>query len=189
MAKYMVDRRRKRRAQLIEKLGGECVRCGSKEELHLDHKDPKLQEFRLTGKNLDGSWDKILEETSNCQLLCQPCHVKKTREDGYAPPWNKGISQCGEVLPEHGCEPSYMRGCRCQECYQARHDARVRRGEIKGTRGPSGQRGVIKHGTRAGYVCELRLHLPICEECRIANRDDARRRREKKKLLACGISR
>lgn len=135
MAEYMANRRKTRRNQLIEMSGGKCVRCGSNEDLHFDHIDRTQQEFRLNGKKLDGSWEKILEEWSKCQLLCRPCHLQKTKEDGYNPPWNKGKSKYGEDLPEHGCEVSYMRGCRCDLCRQARHDARVRRGDLKGTRG------------------------------------------------------
>ena len=188
MAVYMADRRKKRRQQLIEMSGGKCIRCGSTNELNFDHKDPSLQKFRLNGKMLDGSWEKILEEWGKCQLLCRPCHVQKTKEDGFAPAWNKGLGKDGEPLPDHGCEASYIRGCRCEECARARHDARVRRGELKGeSRGPYGQRGVIKHGTRSGYAAEKRQGLPACEDCRKANVEDSRRRRAKK--LAGGISR
>lgn len=187
MAVYMADRRKKRRQQLIEMSGGKCIRCGSTDELNFDHKDPSQQKFRLNGRNLDGSWEKILEEWSKCQLLCRPCHIQKTREDGYRPAWNKGIGRDGEPLSEHGNEAAYMRGCRCDECSQSRHEARVRRGEVTGFRGPYGKQGVIKHGTRSGYVAEKRRGLPVCEDCRKANVEDTRRRRLNK--LVGGISR
>jgi len=83
MAKYMAERRKKRRAQLIEMSGGACVRCGSEEDLHFDHKDPKEQKFRLNGKMLDGSWEKILEEwTSRC--------VEAYEADSEAKDYSKG---------------------------------------------------------------------------------------------------
>jgi hypothetical protein len=184
----MANRRKSRRAQLIEMSGGACVKCGSKEELHFDHKDPKKRSFRLNGRALDGSWEKILKEWAKCQLLCRLCHLQKTKEDGYAPAWNKGKSKYGETLPEHGCEASYAHGCRCDECSKAKHDARVRRGELKGTRGRRGPNGVlrsIKHGTRAGYTAEKRRGLPVCEECRKANAEATRNYKQAKKL-ACG---
>lgn len=139
MASYMANRRKSRRQKLIEMSGGKCVKCGSTEELHFDHKDPKQQKFRLNGKKLDGAWEKILEEWSKCQLLCRSCHVQKTREDGPRIPWNKGKAKDGSPLPEHGSESSYMRGCRCIECSAARRLARIKRGEYKGTKpqGPS----------------------------------------------------
>lgn len=184
----MANRRKDRRSKLIEMSGGKCVKCGSTEELHFDHKDPKQQEFRLNGKMLDGSWEKILEEWSKCQLLCRICHIEKTKQDGsWAVPWNKGIAKDGSFLPEHGTETSYIKGCRCSACGQARHDARIRRGEIKGTaRGPYGQRGVVKHGTRSGYTAEKRQGLPVCEECRKANAEATRLYKQNKELLACG---
>jgi hypothetical protein len=186
MAKYMAERRKRRRNQLIEMSGGKCVRCSSTADLNFDHKDPKTRSFRLNGKALDGSWEKILEEWAKCQLLCRPCHLQKTKEDGYPAPPNKGKSRDGKDLPEHGCEVSYARGCRCEECRQARYDAKVRRGELKGTRGLSEQRGTMKHGTRSGYCFEKRNGLPVCEECRKANVEATRNRRIKKKL-ACGL--
>src|ERR1700677_939656 len=181
MAKYMAERRKKRRAQLIEMSGGACVRCGSEEDLHFDHKDPKEQKFRLNGKMLDGSWEKILEEWAKCQLLCRPCHLQKTKEDGYPPPWIKGTGKDGKPIPEHGSENSYMRGCRCEDCSRARHDVRVRRGEVTGSRGPYGKRGVIRHGTRAGYTAEKRRGLPVCESCRKANTETTRAYKQSKK--------
>lgn len=131
----MANRRKERRSKLIEMSGGKCVKCGSIEELHFDHEDPEQQEFRLNGNMLDGPWKRILEEWSKCQLLCRVCHVQKTKQDGsWATPWNKGISKTGDQLPEHGTETSYVRGCRCDDCYQARRNGRIRRGEIKGIR-------------------------------------------------------
>lgn len=190
MSVYMAERRKNRRNQLIEMSGGKCQKCGSIDDLNFDHKDPKDRSFRLTGKTLDGSWEKILQEWRKCQLLCRICHIKKTKEnDEYGEPWNKGISKFGDILPEHGCETSYAHGCRCEACCKARYEAKVRRGElsgVRGIRGPNSPLGTIKHGTRSGYQKEKRLGLPVCEECRKANCEATMNRKRKKKLLACG---
>jgi len=188
MAVYMAQRKKKRRNLLIEMSGGKCVRCASTEILNFDHKEPKDRSFRLNGKDLDGSWNKILDEWKKCQLLCRKCHLLKTKENGeYKEPVNKGVSKYGEVLPKHGCESAYARGCRCSSCCKAKHDARVARGELKGIYGlrSPNQQG-IDHGTRRGYRKEKRLGLSVCEECRVANCAAARIRKQKKKLLACG---
>jgi hypothetical protein len=183
MAVYMAERRKNRRNQLIEMSGGKCVKCGSTDDLNFDHKDPKERNFRLTGDALDKAWGKVLEEWGKCQLLCRSCHLTKTREnkENNNPPPNKGISKWGEILPEHGCEAAYMHGCRCEECSKARYDARVRRGESKGIRGPRGpnQRDSIDHGTRRGYQKEKRLGLVACEECRKANAEATQLRKRK----------
>jgi len=188
MAVYMAERRKNRRNQLIEMSGGKCVKCGSTDDLNFDHKDPKERTFRLTGDALDKAWKKVLEEWGKCQLLCRECHHRKTKEnDEYGEPWNRGISKWGEVLPEHGCEAAYARGCRCDECSTARYEAKVRRGELTGVRGPRGRnspKDTIRHGTRSGYQKEKRLGLVACEECRKANAEATMNR--KKSLLACG---
>lgn len=52
-----------------------CVRCGSNEDLQLDHVDPKLKvDHRIW------SWSKERRdaETAKCQVLCYPCHITKT---------------------------------------------------------------------------------------------------------------
>ena len=187
----MADRRRTRRNKLIEMSGGACVKCSSVEELNFDHKDPKERSFRLTGKALDGSWATILSEWAKCQLLCRVCHNAKTKaNDEYAEPWNKGISRYSDGT-EHGSESAYIRGCRCVECCRAKYEGRVRRGESKGVngpRGPNSPQGVIKHGTRAGYEAERRLGLTPCDECRKANAEVSRMRKQNEKLLASGIS-
>jgi hypothetical protein len=178
MAVYMAERRKTRRSKLIEMSGGKCVKCGSTDDLNFDHKDPKERSFRLNGKDLDGSWEKILEEWRKCQLLCRNCHIQKTKEnDEYGEAWNKGISKSGEFLPEHGCEASYAHGCRCEECCRARYEYKVSRGELsgaRGQRGPNSLPGTIKHGTRSGYQKEKRLGLVACEECRKANAECTR---------------
>lgn len=187
MAVYMANRRKRRRDELIQMSGGKCVRCGSVDDLHFDHINPKQRSLRLNGKELDGSWENIVQEWRKCQLLCKVCHLAKTREnrENNKEPWNKGKSKDGMLLPEHGCERSYMRGCRCDECRKARHDARVARGETSGIRGSRGanQGDGIAHGTRRGYQKEKRLGLAACEECRMANAEATRLRKQRKKFI------
>lgn len=73
-----------RRKRCIELLGAQCVRCGSTENLEVDHinpvtKDPKL---RKTGDCRGGmwswSWERIEAELTKCQVLCRECHKKKS---------------------------------------------------------------------------------------------------------------
>ncbi len=76
MRSYIKARKHARRARLIEMLGGKCVRCGSTENLHLDHIDPATKRFAV-GSDMSRAWELLVEEALKCQLLCPPCHVEK----------------------------------------------------------------------------------------------------------------
>lgn len=77
-----------KRAKAVEMLGGQCVRCGSKNDLEFDHidpdtKDPSLRYWGGThsqsryGFNFSRSWQWIIKELQKCQLLCDSCHKAK----------------------------------------------------------------------------------------------------------------
>lgn len=77
---YFRAYKRNRRAEAIAMLGGVCVKCGTTENLEIDHVDPstKLYEIR------DVLWyrrDVRLAELAKCQLLCEDHHSDKTH--GY----------------------------------------------------------------------------------------------------------
>ena len=69
-----------RRAQYVEMLGGKCAECGATEELQFDHKDRKTKKFAI-GKLFTKAQEVVLEELKKCQLLCQPCHIEKSRPE------------------------------------------------------------------------------------------------------------
>jgi hypothetical protein len=61
-----------------------CVRCGSTEDLELDHIDPSTKHSE--SKNTSGliwSWctERREAELAKCQILCKSCHLTKTREN------------------------------------------------------------------------------------------------------------
>lgn len=131
MADYMRKRRAARRKELEDLKGGKCEKCGSDSDLHFDHRDRSDRKFRLSGAGLDKSWDSILKELDKCDLLCSSCHLAKTIA-------NKETGGGHNKIPDdaHGSEALYRTGrCSCEDCRAAAHNARVRRGELKGTRG------------------------------------------------------
>lgn len=75
---------RARYAQRMEyaksRLGNRCAECGGGGPFDLDHIDPTTKVMpvslmtRLTKTRFD-------EELAKCQLLCKPCHGKKTSEE------------------------------------------------------------------------------------------------------------
>lgn len=104
---YLKKRYRERRRLALEFLGGSCVKCGSEEKLELDHINPATKDFdisRFWGTTLDRFWT----EVKKCQILCKPCHIRKTVEDH------------GQVLgrESHGTLSSY-KYCKCTVCRDA----------------------------------------------------------------------
>lgn len=78
-----------------------CAKCGSKENLELDHIDPSQ---KTDHKIWSWSKDRREAELAKCQPLCHDCHAKKTHIDRGGP-WKHGASSTG-----------YRRGCRCDPC-------------------------------------------------------------------------
>ena len=119
MKEYMKQRRVKRRNQMIEKLGGKCVRCSSTERLEFNHRDPREKQFDIL-KIWDSSWEKIYAELDKCELLCHDCHLDHTAEswaNGIHVPWNKVIDR--QFF--HGTARMYHeKACRCKNCKYAK---------------------------------------------------------------------
>lgn len=106
---YSVERcRRRRQAWLLA--NGPCWKCGSWDELEVDHVDPSLKESHRIW-----SWgpDKIKAELAKCQPLCHKCHAEKTAQSRRNAP------------TVHGCSHGYDRGCRCGPCRQWQIDRMV----------------------------------------------------------------
>ncbi len=70
-------RRDKIKLKLVEFHGGKCIICGynkSINALEFHHRVPAEKKFSLSKNNLCYSWEKILEESKKCDLLCANCH-------------------------------------------------------------------------------------------------------------------
>lgn len=83
-----------------------CVKCGSKDNLELDHIDQSLKKNK--GDHRIWSWkeSRRIEEIKKCQVLCRECHIEKTSIDNY-----------GHKPYEHGTKQTYeARKCRCEQC-------------------------------------------------------------------------
>lgn len=96
-------RKNKRKELLKELLGGQCVGCGSESNLQFDHVIPEDKSFDIAGNNIELGLERMLIELQKCQLLCIPCHKKKTITD--------------VAVDEHGVPSMYSnKGCRCEKC-------------------------------------------------------------------------
>ena len=70
-------RKKQRKQECREYLGGKCVGCGATENLQFDHIDRTQKSF-IISSNVTMNWDKLTEELDKCQLLCDTCHRLKT---------------------------------------------------------------------------------------------------------------
>lgn len=57
---------------------GPCIKCGSNENLELDHIDPSK---KTTHRIWSWSEARRLHELAKCQILCSSCHKEKTKKD------------------------------------------------------------------------------------------------------------
>lgn len=102
-----------RRQYFIKLAGGKCVKCSATRRLEFDHIDPKTKHFQLTSSKLEFSMGVLMEEFSKCQLLCKPCHMKKS------------ILERGREFVDnaHGTKSRYNNlKCRCLLCKSAHND-------------------------------------------------------------------
>jgi 5-methylcytosine-specific restriction endonuclease McrA len=93
---------KKRRQLVLDFLGGECIQCGAKEGLEVDHVDPNLKSFDIK-ENVTLSNPDVLEELKKCQALCSDCHMEKTVRE--------------KASFTHGTTYGWMKAkCRCADC-------------------------------------------------------------------------
>ena len=74
--------RDERRTILRNRLGGKCVRCGSIENLEFDHIIKETKSFTIGSSLTRFSIEELILEADKCQLLCRPCHIEKSHEEG-----------------------------------------------------------------------------------------------------------
>lgn len=106
--------RANRRIFYIDLMGGCCVKCGTTDQLEVDHIDPSTKSMNPT-RLWSRTHEIIMEELSKCQLLCKKCHQEKTSAERIA---NRDLQH-----GEYGMYKWYK--CRCQPCRDA-NSARVR---------------------------------------------------------------
>lgn len=83
--------------------------CGSYKQLEVDHVDPKT---KISHSVWSWSEKRRGEELSKCQVLCSPCHRKKT------------IKDLGQKQHGLGSVTRYRHdGCRCSGCKEAKRSA------------------------------------------------------------------
>ena len=125
--KYNRKRYRNNREEDISSLGGECVICGTKEYLEIDHIVPATKHPLLRKGQVLSLWlkERREKELAKCQLLCKPCHIKKGR-----------VEKTGNEEISHGTHSTYKNHCSgtgCGPCKEA--NAKYQRGRYWGKKG------------------------------------------------------
>lgn len=109
------------RRQVWIDTNGPCVKCGSRDDLEVDHVDPaKKVSHRIW------SWSRKRREVelARCQVLCGLCHKDKTRR------------QRDDAVP-HGVNRYKGRhGCRCSICRAANSADQAARRAAYGRQAP-----------------------------------------------------
>lgn len=128
MAQYMRNRRRKRKALMLARLGGKCVVCGKVDSLEFDHVDPlsKVKEVS-SAIMLDGPLERLIEEVDKCQLLCTEHHIEKSK------PQLKRLGGHNRIdNPSHGTAVVYATKCRCDACKTWKRRYRAKEVDARG---------------------------------------------------------
>jgi len=101
------QRSQARRTQWIQE-NGPCVKCGTWDNLEIDHIDPSTKEYKIT--NIWRRSQQIRDyELAKCQALCNSCHIQKST-----------LEQKASKPVTHGSYKFYRKDkCRCEECVAA----------------------------------------------------------------------
>jgi hypothetical protein len=68
----------------VDQLGGKCDDCGSTNKLEFDHVIAEGKSFHINSRLAAGSFQLLQNEINKCVLLCQNCHIiKSKRDDDY----------------------------------------------------------------------------------------------------------
>lgn len=112
MREYQREWMRKRRSRYVIN----CVDCNTTENLEVHHRNP---EKKVTHRIWSWKIERLEEELSKCDVLCEECHNKR-----------HGLI----TNPGCGTTTSYKRGCRCELCRTAKseYDKKYYAGSSKG---------------------------------------------------------
>lgn len=102
---YQLRYVRERREHYLKVMGNICCKCGTTENLEVDHVEPNK---KIDHRIWSWSHKRIQDELTKCQLLCRDCHIAKSvEEQDYIP-------------REHGTNLMYLKDkCRCDDCKAA----------------------------------------------------------------------
>ena len=152
-------------------LGVVCVKCGSTENLEMDHIDPETKLFTISSRMAPKHRNAIIEELKKCQTLCSDCHAQKTAAE-HSIAFKKDRDKC------HGTLSQYWRyKCRCDACKKVYREYR-RKYYLKGNVGTKFRAPYKKAVCGTNSMYRNGCHCALCKE---AHRVAAKEMRDRKK--------
>jgi len=111
----VVKARQKRKLDLVYIHGGKCVLCGYDKcigALQFHHINPEEKLYQLSSGNCYG-WEKDVEESKKCILLCANCHIELHNEPELNRHFESSFNQ--ERFEEKNKEFE-KKMCHCKNC-------------------------------------------------------------------------
>lgn len=130
---YQRERLKRTRAEWFA--GKSCVKCGSLDELELDHIDPST---KINHKIWSWSPERRNAELAKCQVLCSVCHLNKTRFVDLASDAAHG------TLARYKSGVRIGQACRCVLCKTANAEYEAARRKSKRALGVVGSISVLQ---------------------------------------------
>jgi 5-methylcytosine-specific restriction endonuclease McrA len=123
----------KRMDKLRKAFGNKCVHCGATDQLHFDHIDPATKVAAVGDLAIRNGFKRCYEEALKCQLICKPCHIRKSKDNGdyittakyHVITWKDGRTEIVYSLDTWARENGYHDG----------HLRAIRRGDRKSHKG------------------------------------------------------
>lgn len=178
--KYQLKKYHEWRIWVLSYLGGKCVVCGSIENLEIDHIIASEKEYNIASL-FSHRKETQLKELAKCQLLCENHHIEKGKKAQDQP---RSISKNKDI---HGTGYMYIqKKCRCIYCIswkklfnqkKIKYSERISDEQIITLVPEIRKSNEIIHGTRAGYLKEIRRKIKPCEICKQANAEYTKSRK------------
>jgi len=123
----------KRMDKLRQAFGNKCIKCGATDNLHFDHINPATKVAAIGDLATNNGFKRCYKEALKCQLLCEFCHIQKSKENNeftncakhHVITWKDGTTELVYSLDTWARERGYHDG----------HLRAIRRGDRKSHKG------------------------------------------------------
>jgi hypothetical protein len=108
-----LDTRRNQKKVLVDLFGNKCSLCGyESQQCVYDFHHLRKKEFSISKKLGTYSWEKILEESKKCIMVCANCHRELHAKIKVA-----GDVSLGPIKETDYLKPKRLIDCECKYCH------------------------------------------------------------------------